>query len=139
QSYSIYVLGTCMSLYDASLSYETCLQKYSYYRLVGVYFLPFQMVIVEWIVPPSQPAMGASPFQSGLRRSWGYITDLFVGGLFMFFINDLTKTVVGEARPHFWDTCKPNITSEQCKLQYGCTLSNVYGIHGLSWGLHHCK
>lgn len=99
-------------------------------------FLPFfVMVIVEWIVPPSQPAMGASPFQSGLRRSWGYITDLFVGGLFMFFINDLTKTVVGEARPHFWDTCKPNITSEQCKLQYGyvtVTWHNCTNPYGLS-------
>ncbi|XP_071545338.1 phospholipid phosphatase 1-like isoform X2 [Panulirus ornatus] len=82
-------------------------------------FLPFfVMLALEWAVPPTSLVHGKSPFRSGLRRSWSYITDLFVGGLFMFFINDVAKTVTSEPRPHFWDTCSPNITSEQCQQQY---------------------
>ncbi|XP_045599723.1 phospholipid phosphatase 2 isoform X1 [Procambarus clarkii] len=96
-------------------------------------FVPFFVILaIEWIMPSSQLVLGSSPFRLGLRRSWGYTTDLFVGGLFMFFINDVVKTVVGEARPHFWDTCRPNITSVQCQQQYisvtwhDCT--NPYGL-----------
>ncbi|KAG7173827.1 Phospholipid phosphatase 2-like [Homarus americanus] len=79
-------------------------------------FLPFfVMMVMEWALPPSSVVLGTSPFRSGLRRGWSYTTDLFVGGLFMYFINDVAKTVTAEARPNFWDSCRPNITEEHCQ------------------------
>ncbi|XP_037793355.1 phospholipid phosphatase 2-like [Penaeus monodon] len=76
----------------------------------------FVMTIVEWAVPPS--GQGSPPLREGLSRSWSYTGDIFVGGLFMFFLNDLAKTTVSEPRPHFWDTCRPNITAEQCRQPF---------------------
>ncbi|XP_042888721.1 phospholipid phosphatase 2-like isoform X1 [Penaeus japonicus] len=76
----------------------------------------FVMTIVEWAVPPSGQV--SPPLREGLSRSWSYTGDIFVGGLFMFFLNDLAKTTVSEPRPHFWDTCRPNITEEQCRQPY---------------------
>ncbi|XP_042212997.1 phospholipid phosphatase 2-like isoform X2 [Homarus americanus] len=82
-------------------------------------FLPFfVMMVMEWALPPSSVVLGTSPFRSGLRRGWSYTTDLFVGGLFMYFINDVAKTVTAEARPNFWDSCRPNITEEHCQQKY---------------------
>ena len=74
------------------------------------------MLIVEWLVPPITPngEESKSPLKEGLKRSWKNLGDLFVGGLFMYFITDLFKTMVGEARPCFWELCKPNLTEAQC-------------------------
>ncbi|XP_050704277.1 phospholipid phosphatase 2-like isoform X2 [Eriocheir sinensis] len=79
----------------------------------------FVMTLIEYLVPPStQTPPGTTPIRASLRRGWRYFTDLFVGVLFTYFFTDLLKTSVGEARPNFWNTCKPNLTEEQCSQDY---------------------
>lgn len=75
------------------------------------------MTCLEW-VDSSANTENTSSLRQGLRRSWCYVGDLFVGGLFMFLINDIAKIATSEARPSFWSLCSPNITDEQCQQQY---------------------
>ncbi|XP_068223701.1 phospholipid phosphatase 2-like [Palaemon carinicauda] len=84
---------------------------------VAVFGPFFMMVILEWAFPPKLKEENYS-FNNILRWSWSYLGDLFVGGLLMFFFNDLAKIATSEPRPSFWSLCSPNITEEQCQQPY---------------------
>lgn len=77
----------------------------------------FKLLIVEWVVPPATSARNHS-LRAGFRRAWRYTGDLIVGALFMYFVTDLLKTTIGEARPNFWALCQPNLTEQQCSQPY---------------------
>lgn len=84
---------------------------------VGLFGPFIMMIIFEWAFPPEVKDQDYS-FRRGLHRSWSYVGDLFVGGLLMFFFNDLAKIATSEPRPSFWSLCVPNITEEQCQQPY---------------------
>ncbi|CAL4115912.1 unnamed protein product [Meganyctiphanes norvegica] len=52
---------------------------------------------------------------SCFKISRRFTSDLLVGGLMLFFVNDIIKTFVSEARPHFWQTCQPDLSEGACK------------------------
>ncbi|XP_066986498.1 phospholipid phosphatase 2-like isoform X2 [Macrobrachium rosenbergii] len=78
--------------------------------------LPFiVMTAFEWAVPPT--CDGMSPLRQGLRRSLRYLADLLIGFVFVYYITEIMKVITGEPRPHFWNVCAPNVTSE-CHQPY---------------------
>ncbi|KAK7080927.1 hypothetical protein SK128_011348 [Halocaridina rubra] len=80
--------------------------------------IPFiTMTITEYLNPPVHSYKNYSLGQC-VRTSWHYIGDLFVGGLFMFVINDFMKIFTSEARPSFWSSCSPDVSNEQCRNEY---------------------
>ncbi|KAK3881198.1 hypothetical protein Pcinc_014351 [Petrolisthes cinctipes] len=85
---------------------------------IGLFLPFFVMTIIEWALPPSDLENNKSPLRLAVSQGWSYTSDLFVGGLFMYFLTDATKVAVGEPRPNFWETCRPNITLEQCHEKY---------------------
>lgn len=79
--------------------------------------LPFiVMALLEWAVP--SPCDVSSPLRQGLRRSFRYLGDLFIGSVFVFFITEISKCSTGEPRPFFWTICAPNVTKEMCENTY---------------------
>ena len=55
---------------------------------------------------------------SGWRKSWKIWQALLLGQLLVLMLTEFSKSIVSEPRPHFWDTCKPNVTKEICDTGY---------------------
>lgn len=52
-----------------------------------------------------------------LKESFRWYGQFILGFIFVFFITDVGKVLIGEPRPHFLDTCRPkeamNCTNNQ--------------------------
>jgi len=55
---------------------------------------------------------------SGWRKSWKIWQALLLGELLVLMLTEFSKSIVSEARPHFWDTCKPNVSQAICDTGY---------------------
>lgn len=62
---------------------------------------------------------------SSWENSWKVWQSLLLGELLVLILTEFPKSVISEPRPHFWDTCKPNVTKEICDagyvMDYSCT------------------
>ncbi|XP_015837125.2 putative phosphatidate phosphatase isoform X3 [Tribolium castaneum] len=62
---------------------------------------------------------------------WNYYRECLIGATFVLLITEVIKVIVGEPRPHFLDSCEPDV---KCKegafiVEYNCTntrLSNFF-------------
>ena len=74
------------------------------------------MVIVDWMTMISSG--DGEPALKSLKKAFSqcrpYFTDLLLAEALGFFIVEILKTTVSEPRPHFWQTCGPNLTDSQC-------------------------
>ena len=50
--------------------------------------------------------------------SWKVWRAVLLGNLAVLIVTEFAKGLISEARPHFWDTCKPNVTQEICNAGY---------------------
>ena len=76
-------------------------------------FFFFQFMIVEWFAMfASSSSLHKSPKDIASKHLWmkrtryWYFRYLY-GLCFTFLITDLAKILIGEPRPHFFDTCQP--------------------------------
>lgn len=56
---------------------------------------------------------------------WNYYKDCLIGATLVLLITEVIKVIVGEQRPHFFDSCRPD-TNQYCHpgtfvLDYNCT------------------
>lgn len=63
---------------------------------------------------------------SAWRASWSVWRAVLLGNLAVLVLTEFSKSLVSEARPHFWDSCKPNVTEEMCSnnnyiVEFNCT------------------
>ena len=52
------------------------------------------------------------------QSSWKVWRAVLLGNLTVLIVTEFAKGLISEARPHFWDTCKPNVTQEMCNAGY---------------------
>lgn len=76
---------------------------------------PFlNILLLEWALPRSK----ARNLREATDLAWRFFKDLFFGQLVALLIIEFFKMTVSEARPHFMQTCKPNISEELCANGY---------------------
>lgn len=55
---------------------------------------------------------------SGWKKAWKIWQALLLGELLVLMLTEFSKSIISEPRPHFWDSCKPNVTKEICDTGY---------------------
>lgn len=55
---------------------------------------------------------------SAWSSSWQVWRAVLLGNLTVLVLTEFAKSLISEARPHFWDSCKPNVTEEMCATGY---------------------
>lgn len=55
---------------------------------------------------------------SAWSSSWQVWRAVLLGNLTVLVVTEFSKSLISEARPHFWDSCKPNVTQEMCESGY---------------------
>ena len=73
--------------------------------------LPIELV-KKW--RKSREAAVRSYLASAWKKSWSVWRAVLLGNLTVLVLTEISKSLISEARPHFWDTCQPNVTKEIC-------------------------
>ncbi|KAF4519083.1 hypothetical protein B566_EDAN001675 [Ephemera danica] len=78
--------------------------------LLVSFFVP---LLAMWVVESGCcfcPAVAAGArAKRGLRHAWVWYREYLLGLVFTLLIVDVAKVIVGEPRPHFLDSCKPDV------------------------------
>jgi len=88
--------------------------------------IPLIMIAtIEWMIANSTAPEASRGRKFGLKRFGNIYHKYLMGHLAVLLLGEILKTIVGELRPHFIDTCKPNITLLDCHgrfiTNYTCT------------------
>ncbi|KZS09305.1 Lipid phosphate phosphohydrolase 1 [Daphnia magna] len=87
-----------------------------------LFILPIELV-KKW--RKSREEAVRSYFLSAWRTSWSVWRAVLLGNLAVLVLTEISKSLISEARPHFWDTCQPNVTKEICDsgyiVEFNCT------------------
>nr|CAH0106619.1 unnamed protein product [Daphnia galeata] len=84
--------------------------------LAPIFFiLPIELV-KKW--RKSREAAVRSYLASAWKKSWSVWRAVLLGNLTVLVLTEISKSLISEARPHFWDTCQPNVTKEICDSGY---------------------
>ncbi|XP_022252853.1 phospholipid phosphatase 2-like isoform X2 [Limulus polyphemus] len=78
------------------------------------------------------PITTRAHFQHYYNQCSAVLKNFLLGFLYVFFVTELSKSLVGELRPHFLDTCKPDWSKINCSQgiisEYSCTGSGPYWL-----------
>lgn len=66
---------------------------------------------------------------SGWKKAWKIWQALLLGELLVLMLTEFSKSIISEPRPHFWDSCKPNVTKEICDTGYPLVLCISLALH----------
>ncbi|XP_061936692.1 phospholipid phosphatase 1 isoform X1 [Apis cerana] len=100
------------------------------FLIFGCLLIP---IIVMWIAefvcyPANSYATELGYVGSRAKQIWLWYRQFLIGSVSLLFTCEVIKTVIGEPRPHFLDTCKPR-EAENCTdgyvEKYTCTNTNV--------------
>jgi len=93
--------------------------------------LPLISVLIVEALQHNTSEKGCIPFPGNnfkpcMHRVLRVMLDFLIGFFFTLFLAEMLKTSVGELRPHFLDTCKPDGYPDRCKEEdyitnYTCT------------------
>ncbi|XP_076317911.1 phospholipid phosphatase 2-like isoform X2 [Tachypleus tridentatus] len=78
------------------------------------------------------PITTKAHFRHYYNQCLAVLKDFLLGFLYVLFVTELAKSLVGELRPHFLDTCKPDWSKINCSRgiisEYTCTGSGPYWL-----------
>ncbi|XP_065569558.1 putative phosphatidate phosphatase [Artemia franciscana] len=74
----------------------------------------FFFFIERFQIQNGQRVMDSVLLKRAFDRTVAIYRTYFVGQVFVMTAVEVSKTIISEPRPHFLDTCKPNITEETC-------------------------
>ena len=70
----------------------------------------FQVFLIEWIVPPR----ALKDVRQSFLRAFSLFKDAVQGQVLLLMVVQFLKLAVSEPRPHFIETCEPNLTADVC-------------------------
>ncbi|XP_013782716.2 phospholipid phosphatase 2-like [Limulus polyphemus] len=80
----------------------------------------------------NHPITSRTHFQHCYKQWLTVLGDFLLGFVYVMFITELIKTLVGELRPHFLQTCKPDWSKINCSqgiiTEYKCTNKSPYWL-----------
>ncbi|XP_050440397.1 phospholipid phosphatase 3-like isoform X2 [Adelges cooleyi] len=78
--------------------------------------IPFLTVVIAEYYMRDQRKFDSGPYE-WLKESLRWYRQYILGLIFVFFITDVGKVLIGEPRPHFLDTCRP-LEAVNCTNSY---------------------
>ncbi|KAF2353978.1 Phosphatidic acid phosphatase type 2/haloperoxidase [Trinorchestia longiramus] len=77
--------------------------------------VPFvNIFLLEWMLP----GKASRDAKRACSVAWGFLKDAFVGQLITLLVVEFFKMTVSEARPHFIQSCGPQLSDQLCNQGY---------------------